>query len=40
MANNLNQLARQANVQGYTAVRDELRLLAERFDDLLKKLRQ
>lgn len=40
MANNLNQLARQANTQGYTTVHDQLRLFAERFDKLLKKLKQ
>lgn len=39
MANNLNQLARQANAQGYTAVRDQLRQFAEQFDNLLKKLK-
>lgn len=38
MANNLNQLARQANSQGYTAVHDQLTQFAERFDNLLNKL--
>lgn len=38
MANNLNQLARQANTQGYTAVRDTLVQIVERFDNLLKKI--
>lgn len=38
MANNLNQLARQANAQGYTAVREQISQFAERFDNLLNKL--
>lgn len=38
MANNLNQLARQANAQGYTAVRDQFLYFAERFDNLLNML--
>lgn len=38
MANNLNQLARQANAQGYTAVRDQFLHFAERFDNLLNML--
>lgn len=38
MANNLNQLARQANTQGYTSVRDTLFQFVERMDNLLKKI--
>lgn len=38
MANNLNQLARQANAQGYTTVREQISQFAERFDNLLSKL--
>lgn len=40
MANNINQLAYRANVQGYTSVQDECQLLADRIDNLLKRLRQ
>lgn len=38
MANNLNQIARKANVQGYVSVRSEYIHLAEKMDQLLKKL--
>lgn len=38
MANNLNQIARQANTQGYMVVRDQLVQFTERFDNLLNKL--
>lgn len=40
MANNLNQIAKKANTQGYTSVRTEYLLLAERIDNLLNKLEQ
>ena len=40
MANNINQLAYRANVQGYSIVRDECQILIERIDNLLTKLRQ
>lgn len=40
MANNLNQIARKANAQGYTSVRAEYLSLAERIDNLLNKLEQ
>ncbi|MDR2948334.1 MAG: MobC family plasmid mobilization relaxosome protein [Prevotella sp.] len=40
MANNLNQIARKANTQGYTSVRAEYLLLAERIDNLLNSLGQ
>lgn len=40
MANNINQLAYRANVQGYSMVRDECKMLMERIDNLLKELRQ
>ena len=39
MANNINQLAYRANVQGYSMVRDECEMLMERIDNLLKELR-
>lgn len=38
MANNLNQIARQANVQGYTSVRTKYLDLAGQIDDVIKKL--
>lgn len=38
MANNLNQIARKANAQGYTNARREYMYLAERIDQLLKEL--
>lgn len=38
MANNLNQLARQANAAGYAVVRDQITQFAERLDNLLKKI--
>lgn len=38
MANNLNQIARQANVQGYTSVRTEYLDLAGQIDDIIKMI--
>ena len=38
MANNLNQIARKANAQGYVDARDEYFFLAEKIDQLLNQL--
>lgn len=38
MANNLNQIARQANAQGYTSVRTEYLNLAGQIDDIIKMI--
>ena len=38
MANNLNQIARKANAQGYNNARDEYLYLAEKIDQLLNQL--
>jgi predicted DNA binding CopG/RHH family protein len=38
MANNLNQIARKANAQGYKDTRDEYLYLAEQIDKLINKL--
>ncbi|MFA9371479.1 MAG: plasmid mobilization relaxosome protein MobC [Labilibaculum antarcticum] len=38
MANNLNQIARKANAQGYTNVRKEYIQLADQIDQLIDRL--
>jgi hypothetical protein len=38
MANNLNQIARQANAQGYTNARREYIYLAEKIDEIIERL--
>lgn len=38
MANNLNQIARKANAQGYTNARKEYIYLAEKIDQLIERL--
>ena len=38
MANNLNQIARQANAQGYNNVAIEFQSMAERIDNVIKLL--
>lgn len=38
MANNLNQIARQANTQGYRNVAIEFQSMAERIDNVIKLL--
>lgn len=40
MANNLNQIARQANVQGYSNVAIEIQSMPERIDSVIKLLEQ
>ena len=39
MANNLNQLAFQANVQGYTAIANRCTLLSDEIDETIKLLK-
>lgn len=40
MANNLNQIARQANAKGYNNVAIEFQSMAERIDNVIKLLEQ
>lgn len=40
MANNLNQIARQANTTGYDSIHSEYFNLAHRIDDLLNQIRR
>lgn len=40
MANNLNQIARQANTQGYSNIAIEFQSMAERIDNVIKRLEQ
>jgi hypothetical protein len=39
MANNLNQIARKANAQGYINARQEYLNLADKIDKLLEQIR-
>lgn len=39
MANNLNQIARKANAQGYSSTRREFIFLADKIDNLLDRIR-
>jgi len=40
MANNLNQLVRKANVQGYYSVESECKCLVDKMDELIKRIEQ
>ena len=40
MANNLNQLARKANTQGYYSVETDCKCLADKMDQLIKLIEQ
>jgi hypothetical protein len=38
MGNNLNQIARRANAEGYTNVRSEYLYLADKIDNVLNRM--
>ncbi len=40
MANNLNQIARRANAQGYLSVDSECRILVGKIDEIIKQMEQ